>query len=81
MGDDAARLRGPRLGWLARVAQGRLGRSVGASPRSAVLSVSPTLAAARGWALDVIEKNSDVAFSQEDREALCTCPQQPPLSI
>lgn len=29
---------------------------------------------ARGWAVDIIEKNSDVPFSQQDREALLRKP-------
>jgi len=29
---------------------------------------------ARGWALDIIEKNSGVPFSQQDREALLAKP-------
>jgi hypothetical protein len=37
-----------------------------------ILRVDPKedVAPARGWALNVIEKNSGVPFSKEDREAL-----------
>jgi hypothetical protein len=35
-----------------------------------ILRADPNVTPARGWALDVIDKNSDVKFSKEEREAL-----------